>query len=73
MTAAMATEKRLRLSFDAKSEVLRRAVYIAAAMQGKSHNDVLNEIIEVHLAKYISLAERALAEEEPRPRRKRDE
>lgn len=60
-------DKRLRLSFDARSEVLRRAVYIAAAMTDRTHSDVLSDLIEAHLAKYVVLAERAIAEDDPRP------
>lgn len=69
----MATEKRLRVSFDAESDVIRRAVYIAAAMQGKSHNEVLNELVKNQLGEYLELARKALAKEEPPPRRRKSE
>ena len=71
MTAGMATEKRLRVSFDADDETVRRAIYIAAAMRGKSHNEVMNELVREHLAEYLELARKAIAEESPTPRRKR--
>lgn len=73
MPVAMATDKRLRVSFDAESESLRRAVHIAAAMQGRSHNDILNELIKTHLAEYVTLAERAIAEDDPKPRKRKAE
>ncbi len=63
MSALMATEKRLRVSFDAKTETIRRAIYIAAAMKGMSHNDILNELIEEHFAEYIRLAAKAIDDE----------
>jgi hypothetical protein len=71
MPSVMAKEKRLRVSFDAKNEIIRRAVYIAAAMKGKSHNDVLNDLIEEHLANFIELAKKAIDEEDPVPKRKK--
>lgn len=71
MTGLMATNKRLRLSFDASSEVVRRAVYVAAAMQGKTHSDVLNELIETHLARYLEMARQEIADDTPRPAARR--
>lgn len=67
----MATEKRLRVSFDAEDEALRRAVYIAAAMRGVTHNKVLNDLIREHLPEYVELAKRAVKGDEPVPRRKK--
>ncbi len=67
----MATEKRLRVSFDAKDEVVRRAIYIAAAMKGVSHNDIINELVEEHLKGAMTLARQAIADDEPTPRAKR--
>ena len=67
MSAAMATEKRLRVSFDAETEVIRRAIYVAAAMQGKSHNEVLNDLVKEHLAQYLTLAKKAIEGDEPPP------
>ena len=67
----MATDKRLRLSFDADDEVIRRAVYIAAAMKGESHNAILNELIRTHLAEYMALAKKAVEREESVPRSKK--
>lgn len=68
----MATEKRLRVSFDAENDVVRRAIYIAAAMQDKSHNEVLNDIVKAHLGEYLELARKAIQRDEPPPRRRRD-
>lgn len=68
---AMATEKRLRVSFDADTEEVRRAVYIAAAMKGVSHNKVLNDLIREHLPEYIALAKQAIQDDEPTPRRRK--
>lgn len=65
---AVMSEKRLRISFDADDEIIRRALYIAAAMQGKSHNEVLNALLREHLSQYIALARKAIAEGEPAPR-----
>jgi hypothetical protein len=72
MSSGMATEKRLRLSFDADDEAIRRAVYIAAAMQGRTHNEILNDLIREHLAEYVALARKAISRGEPSPRPKRD-
>jgi hypothetical protein len=71
MTADMATEKRLRVSFDAESEEVRRAIRIAAAMTGQDADDILNGLVKTHLAKYVELARQAIAEDEPAPRKKR--
>ena len=60
-----------RVSFDADDEVVRRAIYIAAAMTGKSHNDVLNDIVRQCLGEYMALAKRAIERDEPAPRRKK--
>lgn len=65
------TEKRLRVSFDATDEVLRRAIYIAAAMQGRSHNDVINGILRDGLGEYLGLARKALDLDEPTPKKKK--
>lgn len=70
MSVGMATEKRLRVSFDAESDVVRRAIYIAAAMRDKSHNDILNELVKTHLAEYLALARRAVERDDPPPRRR---
>lgn len=64
----LATEKRLRVSFDAEEESLRRAVHIKAAMSGKTHNDVLNELIREHLAAEVEMAKQAIADENRRTR-----
>lgn len=64
----MATEKRLRVSFDAEDEVIRRAIYIAAAMRGVSHNEVLNALVRDSLAEYVELAKQAIKRDEPAPR-----
>jgi hypothetical protein len=70
MTATMA-DKRLRLSFDARTEVNRRAVHVAASLQGVSHNDILNDLIERHLGKYIALAQKELEDGDPPPRKRK--
>ena len=64
MPVAMATDKRLRVSFDADSEAIRRAIHVAASLQGRSHNEVLNDLVKEHLAKYVTLAEAEIREEE---------
>lgn len=71
MTDCMATEKRLRVSFDAEDEVLRRAIYISAALQGKSHNEVINEILRANLGESLALAKKAIERDEPAPRTKK--
>ncbi len=72
MSACMATDKRLRVSFDARSEAFRRAVHTAASLQGVSHNDILNDLIEKHLGKYISLAQKEIDEGIAAPRKRRE-
>lgn len=73
-SAAMAEkDKRLRVSFDADDEAIRRAIYIAAAMRGKSHNEILNEIVRESLAEYLTLARRAIERGDAPPRRKKSE
>lgn len=67
----MATEKRLRVSFDADDEVVRRAIYIAAAMQGESHNKVLNDLVRTHLPDAMDLARKAIERDDPTPKPKR--
>ncbi len=71
MTAVMATDKRLRMSFDARSEVNRRAVHVAASLQGVSHNDILNDLIERYLGKYIELARKEIDGDLPTPRKRK--
>jgi hypothetical protein len=72
MTATMA-DKRLRLSFDARTEVNRRAVHVAASLQGVSHNDILNDLIERHLGKYIALAQKELEDGDSPPRKRKSD
>lgn len=68
IVTGMATEKRLRVSFDAESEVVRRAIYIAAALEGKTHNEILNTLVKAHLSDAVKLAEKAIAKGDPPPR-----
>lgn len=62
---------RLRVSFDADSEAVRRAIYIAAAMKGMTHNEVLCWLIRTGLSEYLDLAVRAIAEEEAEAKKKK--
>lgn len=62
--------KRLRVSFDADDEVVRRAIYIAAAMNNQTHNEVLNGLVREHLAEFMALAKKAIEREDGPPRRK---
>ena len=64
MSSCMATDKRLRLSFDADEEATRRAVYIAAGAKGKTHSEILCGLIKTHLAPYVQLAKKELAREQ---------
>lgn len=68
---APAEKNRLRVSFDADSEAIRRAIYIAAAMKGLTHNEVVCNLVRTGLAEYVALAERAIAEEEAEAKRKK--
>lgn len=72
MSALMAEPaKRLRVSFDADDEVMRRAIYIAAAMKGVSHNELINTLIRLHLPDAVALAKKAVeGGDDPPPRRK---
>jgi hypothetical protein len=74
MSAVMATEQRFRVSFDAESEEIRRAVHVAASLRGISHSDVLNELIKTHLAKYVEMAKQELAEDDAgsKPKKRKD-
>lgn len=71
MPLAMATEKRLRVSFDAESEVVRRAIYIAAAAKGKTHNELLNELIKDNLGQYMEFAKKEIEEDSPKPKKRK--
>lgn len=61
MSAVMA--ERIRLIVDTE-ERFRRAVRIAAARRGISPSDVMNELIETHLADDVAEAQKAIAAEE---------
>ena len=60
MSAAVA--ERIRLIIDTE-ERLRRAVRIAAARQGKSPSEVVNDLITEHLSEDVQAADDALADE----------
>jgi hypothetical protein len=57
-------EKRIRLHVDTE-ESLRRAVYIRAGIRGIEASEVINELIREHLAAEVSMAEKAIAEDQP--------
>lgn len=65
----MAKEPRIRILLDT-TERSKRAFYLFAAAKGLTAPEAFEEIVRLHLVKYLQLADEEIASESPKPNKK---